>query len=378
MEKKSRKKIILWIVLSIFIILALWTVLYIHYSSPTRLAMEYLYNHTNSEGKFEEKTNVNPGVDYQDEQYNEMWHAGTLYSMYLCERLRKDKFLRDKRILASRYFIRNHILPIKDNMYVVTNKNNIANLGSTGLALAALSNLYPDGKIGINKLRGLGKFLVFMQKSGGSFYPEYDIKTGKYPDLKGSYYVGEAALGLLYLYEVDKDRQWIDSAKQALLYLSRKNINLNGENFDYWMLVATKKLLETSDNGLSADEVKELKYTAKKLADNIILKQITYNRDPFIGSYVYRRNLGNVATIIEGLNAAYYIVDEKITKKKISKAVKLSSRYVDNHQVKEGKLTGGVPEQPDWKKSLTKSHGEIRLDNVQHALSAWITLKDIK
>lgn len=377
MEKKSHKKVIFWITLSIIIILGLWTVLYIHYASPTRLAMEYIYNHTESTGRFVEKTNIMPNVDYKDSKYNEMWHAGTLYSMYLCERIRKDRFLRDRRILASEYFIQNFVLGIKDGMYVVKNSEGIANVGSIGLALAALSNLYPDGYIDIRVLKGLGRFIVNMQKPSGAYYPEYEVNKDKTLD-NGSYYAGEAALGLLYLYEVDRDKIWIESAQKALLYLAEKNSNLNGAYFDYWMLIATKKMLETTDNGLSADDILRLKKVAKKMADGITLKQITYKQDPFVGSYVNIRNMNTVATIVEGLNAAYNIVDDKFARARIRKAVKLSSKYLDTYQVKEGKLLGGIPEQPDWKKSIEESYNEIRIDNVQHALSAWITSKSIK
>ena len=122
-------------------------------------------------------------------------------------------------------------------MYAVVSKPEEENLkfqqakvGGTGLALIGLSNLYPEGKIDLKVLRGLGNFTVYMQKSDGSFYSKYNVphrvKDDKFVSL---YYPGEVAYGLLFLYEVDPDKKWLETSKKALLYLanSRKDAGLN-------------------------------------------------------------------------------------------------------------------------------------------------------
>ena len=376
MKKKSRVKIICGIILSVLVAIGLGVVLHIHYNSPDRLAMKYLYNHTKPSGRFVYSINVNPNVKYGN-AYNEIRHAGVLYSMYLYERINKNTVLKDKRILASKYFIRKYVYPIKEDMYVVANKKGMAKLGGAGLGLVALSNLYPE-YADMRLLRGLGKFIVFMQLENGSFYSKYDIKTKEYSDFASLYYPGEAALGLLYLYEVDKDNLWLDSAKKALLHIAQENLDHDDMIFDHWMLIATRKLFETPDNGLTAEETLTLKNAARKIANNVIRHQITRHKDPYAGAFVYKDNMNNVSTIVEGLSAAYYVVDDELTKNKIRKAVRLSTKYLDAHQVKNGELIGGIPARPDWKTSLKKSHGEIRIDNVQHFLGAWLTSKGIR
>lgn len=379
MEKKSRKKIILWIILSIVLFFGLWAVLYIHYSTPTRLAMEYIYNHTQPDGRFIYKTNPDSDVKYDKSEYNEVRHAGVLYSMYLAEIIRKDRLLKKQRIMASQYFVDNYVRKIANDMFVVINHSNWASLGGAGLGLVALSNLYPDGYVKIDVLRGLGKFIVYLQNPDGSFNHEYDTSTGKFMAYKSDYYPGEAALGLLYLYEVDKNKLWVDSARKALLYLAKKSSESKEEPyFDHWMLIATKKLFETPDNGLTDKEKKILRKTARDLSSYITGRQILYPDDPFVGSFLLTKSLNSVSTITEGLSAAYYIIEDKPAKIRISKAIKLSSKYLDKHQIKEGKLVGGIPAKPDWYRSANKNDGEIRIDNVQHALSAWLTSKNIK
>lgn len=218
-----------------------------------QLAIYYIQNSTRENGRFVYHSNVNPEIKYRDVKYNALRHAGTLYSMYLCERVLNDNTLREKRYLASKYFVENYVKQISPDMYAVVSKPSEekleypqAKVGGTGLALIGLSNLYPEGKIDLKILRGLGNFTVYMQKPDGSFYSKYNVpqreKDDKFVSL---YYPGEVAYGLLFLYEVDPDKKWLETSKKALLYLanSRKDAGLNVP-FDHWAMLATKNFLK--------------------------------------------------------------------------------------------------------------------------------------
>ena len=110
------------------------------------LSMEYLANHTLPSGRFVYNANINPDIKYSSKQYNALRHAGTLYAMYLCERYLNDYSLRDKRYLASKYFVENYVKLLEDGMYAVVSKTEeeklkapAAKLGGSGLALIGLS-----------------------------------------------------------------------------------------------------------------------------------------------------------------------------------------------------------------------------------------------
>ena len=54
------------------------------------LSIEYLKNNTLESGRFVYNSNINPDIKYDNTKYNALRHAGTLYSMYLCERYLKN------------------------------------------------------------------------------------------------------------------------------------------------------------------------------------------------------------------------------------------------------------------------------------------------
>ncbi len=352
-----------------------------------QLAIYYIQNSTRENGRFVYHSNVNPEIKYRDVKYNALRHAGTLYSMYLCERVLNDNTLREKRYLASKYFVENYVKQISPDMYAVVSKPSEekleypqAKVGGTGLALIGLSNLYPEGKIDLKILRGLGNFTVYMQKPDGSFYSKYNVpqreKDDKFVSL---YYPGEVAYGLLFLYEVDPDKKWLETSKKALLYLanSRKDAGLNVP-FDHWAMLATKKLFETPDNGLTEEQKVLLQKHAEQMANYILPKQITDKGNTYRGGFVENVRLCSIGTIMEGLVAIYYCTDDKKLKEKILKALNLGTDFLSRFQVKDGERRGGIPTDAYWKLSNSNDKSKvIRIDNVQHVLSAWITYGQI-
>ncbi len=358
------------------------------FDKSIHLAMGYLANQTLEDGRFVYKTSVSPDKNIDSPRYNSLRHAGVLYSMYLCERYLKDYSLHDKRILASKYFIKRYIQPVTDEMYAVVSipeeentETEVAKTGGAGLALIALSNLYSEDEIDLKTLTGLGNFILYMQKPDGSFYSKYTIKNTKRDDKFNSlYYPGEAALGLLYLNEVDPSEKWVTGAKKALMYIamSRKDKGINVP-IDQWAAIATRKLFETPDNGLTDKEKIILKYHSKQIADAAIARQIIDKKSKFYGSFGGEMRLCSIATVLEGLSAIYYTVDDKNLKTRIKTALDAGCEFLAKTQVKEGVFAGGVPYSPYWKaKHAPKKFKVIRIDNVQHALSAWIFTSILK
>ncbi len=351
------------------------------------LSMHYLSDKTLPSGRFVYNANIDPAVKYSDKQYNALRHAGTLYAMYLCERYLNDYSLHEKRYLASKYFIENYVKPLQDGIYAVVSKTEeeklkepTAKLGGTGLALIGLSNLYPEGKIDLEVLRGLGNFILYMQKDDGSFYSKYNLdKKEKDKEFVSLYYPGEAALGLLYLNEVDPQDKWVLSAKKALLYLanSRKNQTKNVP-FDHWAMLATRKLFETPNNGLLPEEKKLLQSHAKQMANIVISKQIVEEGNTYRGAFIENFRLCSIGTIMEGLVGIYYVTDDEMLKQQVLFALKLGTEFLSRFQVKGGGSKGGIPTDAYWPLiNASEKSRVIRIDNVQHVLSAWITFKQI-
>ena len=83
-----------------------------------------------------------------------------------------------------------------------------------------------------------------MQKPNGSFYSKYiPTEGGRWDKWKSLYYPGEAALGLLMLYELDPSPLWLKAAVDALVYLASSRAHKTEVEADHWVLLAAAKLL---------------------------------------------------------------------------------------------------------------------------------------
>lgn len=351
------------------------------------LAIEYLSKNTQENGRFIYHANVNPDIKYSKVKYNALRHAGTLYSMYLCEKYLNNFSLKEKRELASQYFVKKYVKEVLPNKYAVVSDmkeekldSPQAKLGGSGLALIGLSNLYPENKIDLKIIRGLGDFIIYMQKPDGSFYSKFLVdKVRKDENFVSLYYPGEACLGLLYLNEVDPQEKWVKSAKKGLLYLADLRKDKGSDvPFDHWAMLATKKLFETPNNGLLPGEKLLLQKHAEQMANSILNRQILEEKYQYRGAFSGNVRLCSIGTIMEGLVAIYYCTDDEQLKARVLTALDLGTKFLSRYQVKEGETRGGIPNSAYW--TLPNSEDKnrvIRIDNVQHVLSAWITYTQI-
>lgn len=352
------------------------------------LSIEYLSKNTLPSGRFVYNSNVDPEIKYSNVRYNALRHAGTLYSMYLCEKYLHNNTLQEKRYQASEYFVKRYVKEVLPNKYAVVSDmkeekltSPQAKLGGSGLALIGLSNLYPDGKIDLKILRGLGDFIIYMQKPDGSFYSKFLVdKIKKDENFVSLYYPGEACLGLLYLNEVDPQEKWVKSAKKGLLYLADLRKDKGSDvPFDHWAMLATRKLFETSNNGLLPGEKLLLQKHAEQMANSILNKQILEEKYQYRGAFSKNVRLCSIGTIMEGLVAIYYCTDDVQLKGRVLTALDLGTKFLSRYQVKEGISRGGIPTSAYWKLQDAEDKTKvIRIDNVQHVLSAWITYMQIQ
>lgn len=139
------------------------------------------------------------------------------------------QFFKAKKNSCVRLLLENYVQKLSNDKYVVVSKPVeeapflLATSGGAGLGLMALSNLYPEKLIDIEVLKGLGNFIIFMQAENGDFWASYDIKNKTYSNAHyARYYPGEAALGLLYLYDVNPDKKWLNASKKRFCDLRKK------------------------------------------------------------------------------------------------------------------------------------------------------------
>ncbi|MDM8522231.1 hypothetical protein QUF80_02570 [Desulfococcaceae bacterium HSG8] len=353
----------------------------------------YLADNTEKNGMFKYRINMDPATEVK-ERYNILRHAGTIYAMCMYYQLYPDVNLQSAIERAGRYLRDEAIHPIpgRDDMLAVWSEPEVnrsgkplqAKLGGTGLGLVALlslENIRP-GFTPLSDLQSLGRFIVYMQKEDGRFYSKFiPSKGGRWDKWQSLYYPGEAALGLLMLYEKDASDVWIESAAKALAYMARSRKNRTDIPADHWALLATKKMLSLENKDELPVSRNLLISHAVRICDTILQSQIVNPERPeYDGGFSKDGRTTPTATRLEGLQAALsFLPPNHKVRKWIESSVTLGIAFLLRAQIIEGEFVGAFPRAvgkiskniPNADKFNRRST-EVRIDYVQHALSAMI------
>jgi hypothetical protein len=336
---------------------------------------------------------MDPGV-VVPEGYNILRHAGAIYAMDQHEQMQPDRAMRSAMVRAARYLRDETIgpLPHDGSILAVWSKPQVvregkplqAKLGGAGLALVALVSVerIRPGFTPVENLRGMGRFILYMQKPDGSFYTSYRPgSVGRDDSWTSAYYPGEAAFGLVMLYEKDPSEGWIRAAVRALEQLALAQVDSDEVPADHWALIATEKLLALEGVELAPDTRERLVRHAVQVCETILRSQITDpDRGPLYGGFAANGNVTPTSTRLEGLLAARAFLppDDEIVGR-IDAAVDLGIDFLLRAQVRESwhagafprsisKITLGTLEKEGFNERVT----EVRVDYVQHALSALV------
>lgn len=357
----------------------------------------YLTQHCNAEGFFQYRLNVDRSLEPED-PYNILRHAGTIYALAeYSKRYPNTKLPALQTIDNAIHFMKKKCiapLPERPDLKAVWSlpefertPHPLVKLGGVGLGLVALisyESLNP-GTTPLHELQELAHFICFMQKEDGSFYSKYDPKyANKRNDRWTSlYYPGEAALGLILLYEKDPAPLWIESATRVLGYLATLRQNESTVDPDHWALLATARLLPFYQKLKLPVPEKKIRDHALQICWSILSEQPRFEaQSPFIGCLFPDGQTCPTATRLEGLLAALTFLppSEKALIETILNQAHSSIAFLISAQISEGAFKGGIPRalkplpkgHPYYSLDFNKRAGEIRIDYVQHALSAFL------
>lgn len=277
-------------------------------------------------------------------------------------------------------------------------RRSVAKLGGTGLVLAALLELEMLGKetadsalatvLPIDGLRALGMFLLFMQRPDGSFRSLLsDVNSPGEEAWASLYYPGEAALGLIMLYEHDPDSCWLQSAVRALNYLA---ISRDGQSPppDHWALIATDRLFECAEEALQASMpesvcwrsdagrtgVRDLLVRHAEAVTATILDEQCHasKEDCPAGWFGPEPRTAPTATRLEGLLAASRLPLDVHLMVRLPSAVASGMRFLLDSQLQSGPAAGGFTRTSlRCARKDDRRATEVRIDYVQHALAAF-------
>ena len=361
----------------------------------------YLKRNCNENGRFVYRRHRDRDVNYGS-KYNLLRHSGTIYALAGYYKRRPSKELSGLLVRTVEY-LRTFIEPVTnampDTLAIWTFPNRLgfigpenspyAKLGGSGLGLVALTSVeaIAPGTVPLEELRGLDRFVVFMQTPEGHFHSKHHMQLGYTTEWFSLYYPGEACLGLLMLHDMDPDPRWLEAAARGLGYLARTRKGNDNVPADHWALIATEKLLP------KLGEMTELSVGRRDLIDHatqiltvMLAQQKTKGRDSdLIGSFLDDARTTPTATRLEGILAALRFLPADMANMRalLKRASDLGIAFLVRHQIREGPLRGGIPRAarylPKTRKNekFNKRVGEVRIDYVQHALSAMMDYLDL-
>ena len=337
----------------------------------------YLAREVDVEGRFTYSYLAKQGR--AKDSYNMVRHAGTVYSMFEAYELTGDAELLATAERALAYMLE-YIAPYgapKADMAALAYNGKIK-LGGVALAALALAThaRVTGTRTHLATAQRLCRYIAGNQRADGSFVHQRSSEDGRELPFVSQYYPEEALLGLASVYRLDRDPGWLDTAEAGarfLIEIRDRGVPTPRLTHDHWLLYALERLHLERANPLYLTH-------AMRIAEAITgAQRRTGLTEDQIGGYAdVEPRATPIATRNEGLMAAYRMaraVGDLAMAAKILAAVELGNEVVMAMRVNPSRAL--YLENP--KRALggvTRSYQnfEIRIDYVQHSISAWLAL----
>jgi hypothetical protein len=173
------------------------------------------------------------------------------------------------------------------------------------------------------------------------------------------------------------------SGSDSIAYLARKRAGKTWVEADQWALLATAKLLPLYDRCRQPLPQKEIERHAIQICESILKSKPDYPKNALeYGCLTDDGRTTPTAIRMEGLLAAlgFLPAENNNLCKRIIVTVDAGIRFLLRSQLRIGNYVGGIPRaigrlpenHPRFKKSFNQRATEVRIDYVQHALSAML------
>lgn len=373
-------------------------------------ATDYMARATGESGRVVYTMAVD-GLNVKPSRYNVVRHAGAIYALADAQveapSEAKRAAARAASTRAADYLVKTYVRPPKahpDMLAVWSDPKEeggsrpSAKLGGSGLGLIGLMGRYraEDGGPAagdLSVMRGLGRFVVFMQKDTGDFVSKFTDEGGKSSEFESLYYPGEAMLGMTMLYEVDRDPAWLRCAAKGIAYLVTSRKGTAKLPADHWLMIAIDRFLplyaEVADPPIAKADILQ---HAIDLGRMMIEGQTetAASHPEYAGCYTNDGRTTPSATRLEGLLALEHSLAAEgalhaEVRKEVRASIEKGIQFLRRSQHVAGPVRGGFPQtfvapgdteggkkqRDDSEDDRPGDHrGEVRIDYTQHAVSA--------
>lgn len=361
--------------------------------SAIQAANNYLVQSVDANGRFEYRVDASFGL--VADGYNWLRHAGAIYAMAsACD---ESCVVSDRRAIlrAIVYLQKSAIRPVaaadataavwSEDAKIGSESRAVAKLGGAGLALVAIATA--TDAVGTNpdiaQLEALGNFILMMQKPDGGFHSKYlPQRSGRFHKWSSLYYPGEAAFGLVKLFELTGAPQYLFAATDALRHLADSRSSASQVPADHWALIATRAIWPY----LAEPDRERLANHARQIVSSILAEQINAPGSSCDGGFSIDGRITPTSTRIEGLLAAAHLFpDDSPFYETIVDAASHGIGFLMKNQISGGAYRGAFrravralrSDEAGYTSTFNRRASEIRIDYVQHALSALLAWREI-
>lgn len=315
-----------------------------------------------------------PDEDRLSNDYNTVRHAGVTMALYQAAGRYDDAGALAAADRATQWMIANLIE--EDGWLALAEPDRSrAKLGSSALMLVALAErrLVTGDPRHDEVMRGLGRFLVAMQRDDGGFHVAWEPPR-RAPDTVGTsrYYPGEALWALALLHEAFPDEGWDDAARSASTFLTTLRDEVEDVPFpplpDHWTAYGLAEMVEW---GLSDTEIEYARGMAERFS--MLVRTEAQREDGALGTLVRgpESRAAGVGTWTEGLSAIWRLAssDNRLIDVRDDVATRLrcvAGILVERQATAEDAASTA---RPDLVEGAWFRDGETRMDDQQHAMS---------
>jgi hypothetical protein len=311
-------------------------------------------------------------TDIVSDQYNMVRHAGVTAALYESAGHYENRQTLSAADAGLGWLIRNTVSP---HGWSAPAFQGQAELGAAALMAVGLAErrLVTGDEQYDELMRGLGRFMLTVQRDDGGFNVIWDLQKDL-PDTTQTsrYYPGEALWALALLQQAFPGEGWDIAARRALRYLVTERDAREDVSYpplaDQWLAYG---LAEMGPWGLDDEELDYARRLAGRFG--LFVRTEAQREGSRIGSLVRGRNARAAAlgTWVEGLAALWRLasIDERLSdlRPKLEERLVCSAGIMAARQVDEAAAAESA--QPGLVQGAWISQGETRMDDEQHALS---------
>lgn len=349
--------------------------------AAARRGGDYLLRHQHDDGSFD--YSYEPKKDTYNDDYNLLRHAGSCYALVELFQATEDR----RYLEASRRGLENllteHARPPKEEdaaagFETIVSPDDEAKLGGTALTVLAIVQYQrASGDDGwAERAARLARFLLHQQEENGYFQSKYFYGEPDPKPFESIYYPGEAILALVRLYGVDPRPQWLATARRGADWLiDGRDAGKSTKDLphDHWLLIALDELYAvTGDERYAA-------HAARIAAAIVGAQRKSSSQLDWIGSFYDPPRSTPTATRAEALVAMHRLAVRRGDDPSayLEALLRMAAFQRRCQLTLESSLYLARPDLAlgGFRRSLT--NWEVRIDYVQHNLSALLGLRSI-